>query len=86
MSLYDRDLREAGDPASVIDRFERTFELDGSITAELAFFPDPAIRHVIGRSTSIGGQTGSYSVEAVNEGDPVATTLDILPAPIDVRR
>ena len=86
VSLYDRDLREAGDPASVIDRFERTFELDGSITAELAFFPDPAIRHVIGVSTSIGGQTGSYSVEVVNEGDPVATTLDIPPAPIQVRR
>jgi trypsin len=86
VSLYDRDLREAGDPASVIDRFERTFQLDGSITAELAFFPDPTIRHVIGVSTSIGAQTGSYSVEVVNEGDPVATTLDIPPAPIDVRR
>ena len=86
VSLYDRDLREAGDPNNFLDLFEFVFNDDGSFTAELVFFPDPAIRYVIGVSTFGVAQTGSYSVEVVNEGDPVATTLDIPPAPIQVRR
>ena len=37
--------------------------------------------------SSIGiEETGSYSVAVVNEGDPVATTLDIPPAAIQARR
>jgi hypothetical protein len=86
VSLYDRDLREAGDPNNFLDLFDLTFNDDGSVTAELVFFPDPAIRYVIGVSTGGILETGSYSVAVVNEGDPVATTLDIPPAPIQLRR
>ncbi len=86
VSLYDRDLREAGDPNNFLDLFDLTFNDDGSITAELVFFPDPAIRYVIGVLTFLVEETGSYSVAVVNEGDPVATTLDIPPASIQARR
>jgi hypothetical protein len=86
VSLYDRDLREAGDPNNFLDVFDLTFNADGSVTAELVFFPDPAIRYVIGVSSLFVEETGSYSVAVVNEGDPVATTLDIPPASIQARR
>ena len=86
VSLYDRDLREAGDPNNFLDLFDFIFNDDGSVTAELVFFPDPAIRYVIGVSPLFAEETGSYSVAVVNEGDPVATTLDIPPAPIQARR
>jgi hypothetical protein len=84
--LYDRDLREAGDPAGILGPFGLALNADGSFTAQRVFFPDPAIRYVVAVSTFIPAETGSYSVAVINEGEPVATTLEIPPAPIQARR
>jgi secreted trypsin-like serine protease len=86
VTLYDGDLREAGDPDGTIAFFpEAVFDGDGFVS-ELVFFPQPGIRYVVGVSHASTEEIGSYTIAAVNDGTPVATILDVPPAPFAARR
>lgn len=84
--LFDRDLREAGDPNSTIANFpEAVADGEGFVT-QLLFFPQPGIHYVIGVSHEVLEEIGHYTISTVNDGTPVATTLDVPPASFAVRR
>lgn len=84
--LFDRDRREAGDPDSTIASFPDAVPDGEGFVSEMVFFPQPGIHHVVGVSHSLIDEIGSYTISAVNDGTPVATSLDVPPSPFAVRR
>jgi Trypsin/SdrD B-like domain len=80
--LIDRDLRAAGDPGSTIAFFPDAVPDGEGFVSEMVFFPQPGIRYVVGVSHSgLVEEIGSYTISAINDGTPVATSLDIAPRP-----
>ena len=84
--LFDRDLREAGDPNGTIAVFPAAVPDGEGFVSELVMFPQPGIHYVVGVSHEIIEDIGSYTISTVNDGTPVATSLDVPPAPFAVRR
>jgi trypsin len=84
--LFDRDLREAGDPNSTIAFFPGAVPDGEGFVSEMVFFPQPGIHYVVGVSHEIIEEIGSYTISAVNDGTPVATPLDVPPASFAVHR
>jgi hypothetical protein len=78
--LFDRDLREAGDPNSTIAFFPVAVPDGDGFVSEIVFFPQPGIHYVVGVSHELIEEIGSYTISAVNDGTPVATSLDVPPA------
>jgi hypothetical protein len=84
--LFDRDLREAGDPNSTIAFFPGGVPDGDGFVSEMVFFPQPGIHYVVGVSHEVIEEIGSYTISAVNDGTPVATSLEVPPASFAVRR
>jgi hypothetical protein len=74
--LFDRDRREAGDPDSTIAFFPRAVPAGEELVSEMVFFPQPGIRYVVGVSHDLLEELGSYTISVVNDGTPLATSLD----------
>jgi secreted trypsin-like serine protease len=84
--LFDRDLREAGNPNNTIAVFPRAVPDGEGFVSEMVFFPQPGIHYVVGVSHELVEEIGSYTISAVNDGTPVATSLYLPPASFAVRR
>ncbi len=76
--LYDRATRETQGNGGVIDFFSGNAPGEA---AEYTFFPEPGVDYLLGISTFDPEATGSYTVTIINDGEPVATTLQTMAAP-----
>ncbi|GLS26292.1 hypothetical protein GCM10007877_20070 [Marinibactrum halimedae] len=83
IALYDRDVREVNGRGGVLNT---TFTFGQGSVAEMIVETQPGVNYVVGVSTFSAEAVGDYTISILNEGEPVATTLNTPERPAINRR